>query len=313
MYSTNSKITSIFPLLPGRLRSPLLSMSRSELREITELRLRRSRPFFVTACGREYALSPDGRLCNDPARAVTVTPDELTQVYRAALDNSIHSHAAEIREGFVTVSGGCRVGFCGTAVTEAGTDGRLQGVKDVSCINIRIAREVQGCAEELYNRTMSDGLSSLLLSGPPASGKTTVLRDLCRLLGADHRLAVIDERNELAAVEKGEPSCNVGLHRDIFTSYDKAAAIEMAVRTMSPEALVCDEIGSKRELSAYMYALGSGVRLIATCHASSVADAKRREVVSRLIKLGAFDRAAVLGTGPLTGRIVETATFGKQK
>ncbi len=312
MYTVKSKIENIYPLLPCRLRSAVLAVSRPELSQITELRLRRSRPFCVTAGGREYALTHDGRLMSDPSQALTVTADEVEHTYRAALDNSIHSHAPEIRNGYVTVSGGCRFGFCGTAVNEAGPGSRLQSVKDVSCLNIRIAREVLGCAEELYNRTMTDGLCSLLIVGPPASGKTTVLRDLCRLIGRTRRLSVIDERNELAAVEKGEAACAVGLHSDVFTSYDKAAAIEIAVRTMSPEAIVCDEIGSKKELDAYMYALDSGVRLIATCHAASIAGSKRRDAVSRLIKLGAFDRAALLGTGCMTGQIIDTAVLSKK-
>lgn len=314
MYTVKSisKIANIYPLLPGRLRSAVLAVSRPEASRITELRLRRSRPLCVTADGREYALSQDGRLLNDPSQALTVTADDVEHTYRAALDNSIHSHAAEIRNGYITVSGGCRVGFCGTAVSEAGLGSRLQGVKDISCINIRIAREVPGCAEELYNRTMTDGLCSLLIVGPPASGKTTVLRDLCRLIGRTRRLSVIDERNELAAVERGEAACAVGLHSDIFTSYDKAAAIEIAVRTMSPEAVVCDEIGSKQELGAYLYAIDSGVRIIATCHAASIAGAKRRAVVSRLIKLGAFDRAALLGTGCMTGRVIDIAPLSEK-
>ncbi|MBR4622310.1 MAG: Flp pilus assembly complex ATPase component TadA [Ruminococcus sp.] len=312
MYKNQSRITSIYPLLPLELRQAVMSIDKSELEEIQEIRLRRNKPIGITALGKEYFLTRSGTLSNDDANTVKVSGNVLEAVYRAALDNSIHSHASEIREGYITVGGGCRIGFCGTAVIEGGIEGRLQSVKDVNSLNIRIAREIHGCAEGIYSRFMKDGLSSLLIAGPPSSGKTTVLRDLCRIIGSSYKTAVIDERNELAAVKDGDTHCEIGLHSDVFTSYKKSDAIETAVRTMSPDVIICDEIGSKRELEAYLYALDSGVKLVATCHASSVCEARKRETVSKLIKLGAFEYMAVLGKGSLVGRVVEAAAVPRR-
>lgn len=312
MYKPESKISLIYPILPLRIRQAVMNIDRSELKEIQEIRLRRSKPLCVTALGKEYALTTDSRLVNDARAALIVSEEEVTSAYRAALDNSIHSHAADIRQGFITAAGGCRVGFSGTAVTGSEGRGTLLGVKDISSLNIRIAREILGCAEGIYDRFMKDEPASLLIAGTPGSGKTTVLRDLCRLLGQSAKIAVIDERNELAAVKNGCANCDVGLHSDVFTSYSKRDAIEIALRTMSPDVLVCDEIGSKNELEAFALALDSGVKIVASCHASCVSEVRRRPAVSRLIKLGAFDSCAVLGKGSLVGRVVEAAALRKR-
>lgn len=296
-----SKLSYAMALLPDRLKAAVLSAGQGEREKITELRLRRGRSLSAVLYGREYFLTYDGRFMNSFEGAVEVTAEDISQVFTRAFRGSVHSFPREMAQGYITCEGGNRVGFCGTAVSDR--VGEVTSVKDISSINIRIAREVIGCAEAIFDRAFSDGLASLVIASPPCGGKTTVLRDLCRLLGERRRVSIIDERGELASVYEGEPQNDVGVRSDIFNAYDKSAAVVTAVKVMSPDVLVCDEIGAKGDLEALEYALNSGVRLVCTCHAAVFDDLKKRPAVGRLMKQGYFDFAAMLGTGAMCGRL----------
>lgn len=296
-----SKLSYAMALLPDRLKAAVLSAGQGEREKITELRLRRGRSLSAVLYGREYFLTYDGRFMNSFEGAVEVTVEDISQVFTRAFRGSVHSFPREMAQGYITCEGGNRVGFCGTAVSDR--SGEVTSVKDISSINIRVAREVIGCAEPIFDRSFSDGLASLVIASPPCGGKTTVLRDLCRLLGERRRVSIIDERGELASVYEGEPQNDVGARSDIFNAYDKSSAVVTAVKVMSPDVLVCDEIGTKGDLEALEYALNSGVRLVCTCHAADFDDLKKRPAVGRLMKQGYFDFAAMLGTGAMCGRL----------
>lgn len=296
-----SKFSYAMALLPDRLKAAVLSAGQGEREKITELRLRRGRSLSAVLYGREYFLTYDGRFMNSTDGAVEVTAEDISQVFTRAFRGSVHSFPREMAQGYITCEGGNRVGFCGTAVSDR--SGEVTSVKDISSINIRVAREVIGCAEPIFDRAFSGGLASLVIASPPCGGKTTVLRDLCRLLGERRRVSIIDERGELASVYEGEPQNDVGARSDIFNAYDKSAAVVTAVKVMSPDVLICDEIGAKGDLEALEYALNSGVRLVCTCHAADFDDLKKRPAVGRLMKQGYFDFAAMLGTGAMCGRL----------
>jgi stage III sporulation protein AA len=252
--------------------------------------------------GREYFVTHDGRLMNGSENAAAVSGSDIEFTFSRAFRDSVHSFPREISEGYITCKGGNRVGFCGTAVCDPKTF-RVTSVKYVSSVNIRIAHEITGCSVQIFDRAFSKGLSSLVIASPPCGGKTTVLRDLCRLLGESRRVSVVDERGELACMYEGAAQNDVGARCDVFDSYNKADAVMTAVKVMSPEILVCDEIGSKEDLAALQYAVNSGVRLVCTCHASEFDELKKRPVVGRLIKEKVFDFAAILGTGSMCGRL----------
>ena len=298
-----SKIDGVLGLLPDELSQSVRLVPELERYRIQEIRLRRDKFLSCTVFDKEYFVRADGKLVNTPEQAVKVSGDNIDTTMKRALQCSVHSYAKEISDGYMTIAGGCRIGFCGTAVLSRPVNYTVETVKNISSVNIRIAREVIGCADEIMRSVFASDLKSLLLIGVPSSGKTTVLRDICRSLGKKYRLSLIDERNEIAAVSNGRAYNDVGILTDIFTSYDKFDAIMTAVRVMSPNALVCDEIGSKEDMKALEYAVNSGVKLIATTHAPDYDSAKRRSGVSKLIKDKVFDYACVLGTGSLCGKV----------
>ncbi|MCD7740908.1 MAG: Flp pilus assembly complex ATPase component TadA [Ruminococcus sp.] len=298
-----SKLDYAIDLISPSLKSALMRVSEGERQKLTELRLRRGLYLTGVLYGKEYFITYDGRLMNDASDAVRVTDDDISFAFTHAFQGSVHAFPREISQGFITVKGGNRVGFCGTAVLDDKTLS-VASVKDVSSINIRIAREVRGCAKPIFERAFSDGLASLIIASPPCGGKTTVLRDLCRLLSQSYRLSVIDERGELACMYDGKAQNDIGARCDVFNGYDKSQAVRTAVRVMSPQIIVCDEIGAKEDLESLEYAINSGVYLICTCHAASVDELKKRPAVGRLIKSHAFDYAAILGIGAMCGRLI---------
>lgn len=245
--------------------------------QLAEIRLRTGR--------RACAVTLDGRMlkCSEP-----FSQEDITACFLELCRNSVHSYAREISEGYITLPGGHRVGFCGTAVTGSGA---VSTLRDVSSLNIRFAREVRGCARELCSRAFVDGLCSLVVAGKPLSGKTTVLRDMARILGETHRVCVIDSRGELAGVHGGIPALDIGENTDVLNGYPKAEGIMCALRSLSPEIIICDEIGSDAE--AVAQCMNCGVKLVVSAHAGSIRELRGRPGISALVDM--FDRAALLG------------------
>lgn len=244
---------------------------------LAEIRLRTGR--------RAVAVYLDGgmRCCSEP-----FTQEDITACFLELCRNSVHSFAREIAEGYITLPGGHRVGFCGTAVMQ---NGRIAALRDVSSLNIRFAREVRGCASGLCERAFSEGLCSLIVAGRPLSGKTTVLRDIARILGATHRVAVIDSRGELAGVHSGVPALDIGENTDVLNGYPKGEGMLCALRSLSPEVMICDEIGG--DVEEVRQCLNCGVRLIISAHAGSIRELERRAGFAELLEC--FDKAALLG------------------
>lgn len=300
--STNVKFEQAVRLLPPKILSTVTMISQSEKADIQEIRLRARKKLTTVLFGKEYFITTDGTLKASPENAADITEEDISYTFKAAFQHSVHSFHRELMQGFITAEGGSRIGFCGTAVLSE-NDLAVSNVKNISSINIRIAKEVKGCSDELYAQAFSGGVASVIIAGPPASGKTTVLRDLCRHLGQTHRLSIIDERAEIAAVRNGISQNDIGVLSDVFDGYNKYDGIMTAVKVMSPEILVCDEIGAAEDMKALEYAVNSGVKLIVTCHAGNMDELKKRPVVSKLLKENIFDACAFLGTGRLCGKM----------
>lgn len=297
----------------GWIENMLLSLPEHFRGQIQEIGLRAGRPITLS-CGREIWF-PDGhgQAVRRPQQGVpVVTAQELAAVLHRLCGYSVYSFQEELREGYLTLRGGHRVGVAGTAVMQ---QGRISAVKEVSSLNIRLAREKKGCADELLRRLGPELSGGLLLAGPPAAGKTTLLRDLARQLaggetGRFRKVTVVDERGELAGCWQGEPQHDLGVCCDVISGCPKALGILQAVRALSPEFLVCDEVGNGGEVEALLQCLHTGASLIASIHAGTKEELLRRPQAVTLLRAGAFGAVALLGSREAPGIICEWEKAG---
>lgn len=274
----------------------------SDFERVHEIRMRTNRPLGIVSFGKERFLTEKGNLTDFPDMCRKVTSEDMEYSFRAVCDYSIHSYKREIAEGFVTLEGGNRVGICGTAVTE---NGKITTLKYISGLNFRIAGQAFGCAEEICRRSFEKGICSVLIIGPPMSGKTTIIRDMCRVFGSEYRISVIDERGEIGAVYHGNPQNDIGKMTDVFDGYPKAEGIMTAVRVMSPDIVVCDEIGGEDDCNALLSSANTGVKIIASVHGGGLTEIKKRKFLTDVINNGIFDCYITLGSGKNIGKIIK--------
>ena len=248
---------------------------------VQEIRLRAGRPVVIHKDGREVVLTEEGLFTDNLRLAHLAEQEELEGLLQHICHYSIYAFEEELRQGYITVSGGHRVGVSGQAVPGAG--GQLHTIKNIAFINIRIAHQVRGAGDTVLPRLYREGgLKSTLILSPPGCGKTTLLRDLIRQISDGNRfgpgmtVGVVDERSEIAGSFCGRPQNDVGMRTDVLDACPKALGMMMLLRAMSPQVICIDELGSREELEALKCAAACGCRILATAHGESVEDAGRR-------------------------------------
>lgn len=265
----------LIPLLPDVYGSILQDLDWCGLEEI---RLGCGRPLRLRYSSVERELWPVAEAC------------DVDMVLQRACRHSVYAYTETIARGYVTVEGGHRIGICGTGVLDGG---RVQNITAPSSLNIRVARQIPGCAKELipYLR-----MSTLLL-GPPGSGKTTLLRDAVRLLSEQNKATVglADERGELSATVRGISRLDIGSRTDVLVNVPKAEAVMMLLRTMNPTWIALDEITAEEDLKAIEQSSYCGVNLLATAHGSDLDDLYSRPLYRTMMQMGVFRQVVVLG------------------
>ncbi len=286
--------------LTPEVRGALFLARAEEAGRATELRLISGRPPLL--CGRMARA-----LCDAP-----VSQPDIERMAGAMLGHAAHARQEELRQGFVTLPGGFRAGLCGRAAVK---DGRLSALQEIGSIVVRIAREVRGAALPLLPAVLQGDMPrSALIVSPPGFGKTTILRDLARLLSErGFPVAIVDERSEIAACDKGAPTMDVGPVTHVLDGCPKAEGIRLALRAVAPRVIITDELGDAADAAAVLEAARCGVAVIASAHARDARDAMDRPALRELVLSGAMETViplTALGVPGETERMSKVGTAG---
>ncbi|WP_274433980.1 stage III sporulation protein AA [Alicyclobacillus sp. ALC3] len=286
---------------PSHVQRLVLSLDAQALLHIEEIRFRLGQPVELCGVGFDQFLHAQSGLTLRTADAYRTTAEDMERVVQAVTQSSLYAVEEELRRGFVTMPGGHRVGIAGRAVLS--NSGTIRSIRSITSVNIRVAKEKIGAADSLRS-VIADPLGapySVLFISPPQCGKTTMLRDLARQWsegavngGVGRKVCVVDERSELAGCLSGVPQFHLGPRTDILDACPKAEGLLMAIRSLSPEVVVTDEIGRSTDADAILEAAHAGVSVIASAHARTLADWKRRPHMGELFEAKAFSRYVLL-------------------
>lgn len=290
----------ILKILPSEIKKQLNALNFKNLQEI---RIRSQKPIIVK----------DGTC--EIVTDYIATLEEVGSIVKRMSSYSIYAYDDEIKQGYITINGGHRVGICGKCVVEGE---KVKTIKYPASLNIRICREVAGCSDKILPYILKSSMvENTIIISPPNCGKTTLLRDIAKKLSngiskldlKGMKVCVIDERSEIASCVNGVPQLNLGLRTDVLDSCPKSQGIMMAIRSMSPDVIVCDEIGSTEDIESIIKAMNSGVKLITTVHGYDVKDIYEREVFKGAIENKVFQKAIVLSSRKGVGTVEYIYSF----
>lgn len=254
--------------------------------KIEEIRIRINRPIILKLRNQDICIN------------YIVTEKDIMQTLEKLCENSLYAYKKQIAEGYITVKGGHRVGITGTGVVE---EEKIINIKYISSLNFRIAREVKGCSKNILKEIINqkdNTIYNTIIVAPPGKGKTTMLRDVVRNISngiqelsfTGKNCGLIDERGEIAACYRGIPQKDVGIRTDIIENVSKEKGIMMLIRSMAPEVIACDEIGSSQDVQAIEKAVISGVKGIFTMHGKSIDDVKNNKEINKLLEKNILEK-----------------------
>lgn len=295
---------SILDIMPRGIKESLARLTTLNAGIVQEIRIRTFKPLIIVMNNEEYGLTDRG--LEEIAKSHIVTYEEVQAILQFLSGYSLYALEDEIRQGYVTVEGGHRIGIVGKAVVE---DKKVKTLKYISGFNIRLSHEVLGCGSKVLPYMLSrDKVYHTLIVSPPKCGKTTLLRDLIRNLSngysgyGPYTVGVVDERSEIAGCYMGIPQNDVGMRTDVLDGCPKVEGMRMLLRSMAPDIIVVDEIGSKEDLEAIEEVLGAGVSILCTTHGKDLEDCMKKPQLKTMIENGWFEKMVILSNrnGPCT-------------
>lgn len=295
----NDMIKTVCRYLPERIADNICRISSGDLDNATEIRIRTGRPVCLTLWGESFCLEKSGNLKKDFSDCIIAEFSEVNEILKALCHYSVYSFERELSEGFITIESGIRVGLSGSISYCSDK----KSIRFINGINFRIPREIKGCGEKIYNRLLKNNPCGLIICGSVASGKTTLLRDLCRLCGNNYIVSLIDERGEIAGCRDGIPQNDIGINTDIFDGFERSDGITNAVRSMSPDIIFCDEISTERDAESMIKSAGSGVKFISTAHSDSLENLRKRCCIKNMLEAGIFEYAVIMSGSSEAGKI----------
>ncbi len=276
-----SEMKEIIEMLPESISYQIKLLHPKSMSRIEEIRIRIRKRVEVIIAGKPIYLSYE------------VTHDDTINLLNELSNYSIYTLEEELRKGYITVKGGHRVGLSGRVITE---NGRVKAIRDVTSFNIRIAKERIGISERYIPYLYDGNWLNTLIIGPPQTGKTTLLRDFARVISSGYKqieakkVCIVDERSEIAGCVQGVPQHQFGERVDVLDACPKAEGMMMMIRSMSPDVLIVDEIGTKEDAVAVMEAVHAGVQLLVSVHGHHASELKNRPSLKMLFEAKVFDR-----------------------
>lgn len=263
--------------------------------KLQEIRLRIGKPLIIVSDNIEFVLHK------------IIEKEELMEILEYVSNYSLYAFENELKQGFITIEGGHRVGMTGQVLIE---DGEVKNIKHISSMNIRISHEILNCADIIFPYITEDKqICNTLIISPPRCGKTTMLRDLIRQVSDGNRwvrgctVGVVDERSELGGCYLGVPQNQLGIRTDILDCCPKSKGMLMLVRSMAPQVIAVDEIGSAEDIHSLEYAMHCGCKMMATIHGASMEEIRKKPFIDELVKRHKFERYVVLGNTHHIGEI----------
>lgn len=286
-------------------------LQRSGMRQekLQEIRLRAGKPLLVLYDGSEFALTENGKLTKETGKGYLVGREDLNETLECISGYSMYAFDEEMKQGFITIQGGHRIGLAGKIVMEGN---KVQCIRHISFLNVRLSHEIRGCADEVLPYVIKDGeVCHTLIISPPRCGKTTLLRDLIRQISdgsdlvAGRTIGVVDERSEIAGSYQGIPQNDLGMRTDVLDCCTKSEGMMMLLRSMAPQVIAVDEIGDAKDSQALESVIHCGCKLLATVHGNSIEDIRQKPLLGQLIRMHTFERYIVLGNGTESGIVQE--------
>jgi stage III sporulation protein AA len=299
----------IVGLMPGPIRTLLASLPPVVRENLEEIRLRQQQPLEIRYGQQASYVTPAGQLTANSRHGFLITEEHAVKLMNQLTQHSLYALEEELKRGYITVSGGHRVGIAGKVVLE---HGEVKAIKEITSFNIRVAREKKGISQKVLPFLFDNGhIQNTLIPSPPQCGKTTLLRDIARAFSygsewaSSRKVGIVDERSELAGCMLGIPQRDVGPRTDVLDACPKAIGMMMMIRSMSPDVLVVDEIGRTEDGDAIWEATHAGVAVVCSAHGHDVTEAAQRPMIGKLILHRAFSRYIVLdrssGAGSIQG------------